>query len=202
MNVLDSSLEAFVFSYASFGFFTFVNNLWTWIAVITAAVSFWKIRATTTASAVDEGGAYSVNSPPPCNDWSSDKPSTAPKSAEPPSLSVSASVLVSDRVEDDGLTKGGKFTLYYEDNGELTEELEEIDGDETMVFDGDLWESYYERMLKNRLGVTSWYRYQDLTELNGNVVRLWDGYCKSNSSSSRPGNDVLLLCSSKRCVSW
>ncbi|KAF7147654.1 hypothetical protein RHSIM_Rhsim03G0226200 [Rhododendron simsii] len=41
MNALDTPLEALAFNYLSFAFSTAVA----WLAVITAAVSFWKIRA-------------------------------------------------------------------------------------------------------------------------------------------------------------
>ncbi|PON38632.1 Transmembrane protein [Trema orientale] len=194
MNVLDSPLEALAFNYVSLGFFTFVNNLWTWIAVITAAVSFWKIRAVGAA-----GGVYSVDSPPPRNDRSSNRPSAPPKSEEPPPPPAETTLALasaSGHVEDDGPTKRRKFTLYYEDNGELTES----DGDEMVAVEEccggeEWWEGYWERALKTRLGETSWYRYQDLTELNGNVVRLWDG-CRSNRENA------VMLSSSKRCVSW
>ncbi|KAM6583651.1 hypothetical protein CsatB_010653 [Cannabis sativa] len=184
MNVLDSPLEALVFNYVSFGFFTFVNNLWTWVAVLTAAVSFWKIRATT----VD--GPPGVS--PSCDDRCSITPS-APPPTEPASALASASV--SGHVaEDNGadnvvLTKGRKFSLYYEiNNGELTESdggvetvvVEEYCGDDNCGV-GGWWER---SMLKRRLDEKSWYRYQDLTELNGNVVRLWDDdYCRISSSS-------------------
>ncbi|XP_062091203.1 uncharacterized protein LOC133797342 [Humulus lupulus] len=181
MNVLDSPLEALVFPYVSFGFFIFVNNLWTWVAVVTAAVSVWKIRAT---AGDGPGGVCSVDSSPSCDDRCSITP------APPPSVSVSvsaASVSASGHVEDNGadvLTKGRKFSLYYEHDGELTEEFEENDGAAEAVVveeycgggDGDWWEI----MLEMRLGEKSWYRYQELTELNGNVVRFWDD-CRSSS---------------------
>lgn len=203
MNVLDFPLEALAFDYVSFGFFTFVNNLWTWIAVITAAVSFWKIRA----AGASAGGLFSVVSPDPCDDRSSTEPPAPPKSDEPPPTSSNvtspeltpapapASASITGHVEDDGVSKGRKVTLYYyEDNGELTEETEEGDGVEEFS-GGDGWESYWVRMFETRLGEKSWYRHQDLTELNGNVVRLWDGCCRS-------GENAVLLQRSKRCVSW
>ncbi|KAG9147546.1 hypothetical protein Leryth_007344 [Lithospermum erythrorhizon] len=45
MNALDSPLEALAFNYLSYGLLTAVNNVWMWVALMTAAVSFWRIRA-------------------------------------------------------------------------------------------------------------------------------------------------------------
>ncbi|OIT29914.1 PREDICTED: uncharacterized protein LOC109210714 [Nicotiana attenuata] len=44
MSALESPLEALAFNYLSFGLFTVVNNIWTWLAVITAAFSYWRIK--------------------------------------------------------------------------------------------------------------------------------------------------------------
>ena len=59
MNALDSPLEALALDYINVGFLTIVNNLWTWVAVITAAVSFWRIRVAT-------GGAVAATSSDEC----------------------------------------------------------------------------------------------------------------------------------------
>ncbi|KAE8724471.1 hypothetical protein F3Y22_tig00010526pilonHSYRG00014 [Hibiscus syriacus] len=70
---------------------------------------------------------------------------------------------------------------YYEEDidGETTDtEWSEGDGNCTEgSCGGDRWESW-ERVLRLRKGETGWYRYQDLTAINGNVVRLWDGSCR------------------------
>lgn len=64
--------------------------------------------------------------------------------------------------------------MYYEDDEELTAtvtETEECDGGYCKL---KWWESW-ENLLRTKRGENAWYKYQDLTELNGNVVRLWDG---------------------------
>lgn len=46
MSALGTPLDALALDFLSFGFFPVViNNIWAWVAVITAAVSFWRIRA-------------------------------------------------------------------------------------------------------------------------------------------------------------
>ncbi|XVE97851.1 hypothetical protein REPUB_Repub03eG0054500 [Reevesia pubescens] len=194
-HLLDSPLEALAFNDVSFGVFTIVNNLWTWVALITAAVSFWKIRT---------AGAAATSS---CSVKSHDQnPSTTsifdPVQAESrpileaeeklcPSALVSAPAASATETSvtpffcNDKVSKGGKFklTVYYEDDGES----DDIDGEMTVMEywsngDGDYkevrcgagewWESW-ERLLSMRKGETGWYRYQDLTAINGNVVRLW-----------------------------
>ncbi|XWS26549.1 hypothetical protein CRYUN_Cryun26dG0040700 [Craigia yunnanensis] len=195
MNQLSNSpLDALAFNYVSFGIFTIVNNVWTWVAVITAAVSFWRIRAAGAASS-----SYSVKKP-------GQKPSTCItnrtqdesrpflEAEEKPTpsafVSTPAAVVetsVSPIVCDDGMTKGGKFklTVYYEDDGQSDEEGEmtvtewrsDGGGDCKEGSCGEWWESW-ERLLSLRKGETGWYSYQDLTVINGNIVRLWDESCR------------------------
>lgn len=102
--------------------------------------------------------------------------------------------------EVDGVTKG-KFTLYYEEEREC-----ELDGELTVTevgFDGVLgcetewWEKWGE-MLKLRMGEKGWYMFQDLTDLNGNVVRLWD-YSAGINGDMRFAKEV--MCSSS-CIVW
>lgn len=74
----------------------------------------------------------------------------------------------------DGVTKG-KFTVYYEDEGEreVEEELLTETGECDGGYKSEWWERW-DKMLRTRSGENGWYKHQDLTELNGNVVRLWD----------------------------
>ncbi|KAF8025917.1 hypothetical protein BT93_F2673 [Corymbia citriodora subsp. variegata] len=66
-TVLDSPLVALASDYGSFGFLAVASNLWTWIAVIsTAALSFWRIRASA-SSAISSRVSEGSISPP----WSS-----------------------------------------------------------------------------------------------------------------------------------
>ncbi|KAM4097577.1 hypothetical protein ACJW30_07G011500 [Castanea mollissima] len=198
MNALDSHspLEALALDYINVGFQTIVNNLWTWVAVITAAVSFWRIRVAT-GGAVAATSSDESPSPPQRYDQSSigSKPVSEIKvpavllprdDDEPVSTSGSGSgsgIREVDYVKSDGVTKGVKFfAAYYEendggedDNGELTAEESGVDG---AVKVGEWWDSW-ERVLRMKMGEMGWYKYQDLTELNGNVVRLWDSSCAS-----------------------
>ncbi|KAK6273733.1 hypothetical protein QQP08_027674 [Theobroma cacao] len=191
MNVLvDSQLEALAFNYVSFGIFTIVNNLWTWVAVITAAVSFWRIRA---ASAATPSCSVKKPDQKPSKcviDRAQDESQPIPEAIEKPTPSALVSApagvmemsVSSPLVCHDAVTKGGKFklTVYSEDDGdshvdgEMTvTEWSDIDGDCKEWSCGGWWQSW-ERVLSVRKGETGWYRYQDLTAINGNVVRLWD----------------------------
>ncbi|VYS59191.1 unnamed protein product [Arabidopsis thaliana] len=172
MATLDSPLEVLAFDYVNFVF----NNLWTWIAVVTAAVSFWRIRATTTTTTSgggrDNGLIDESFLEPP-------KPQ-ATKAAlvmetKPPRVKVTETEDWSLLLCKDGVTKG-KLTVYYEE--EIDGEREEDDGETTAVKygggeSGEWWERW-ERVVKMRNGDEGWYRYVDLTVINGNVVRLWD----------------------------
>jgi len=177
MKDFDSPLEALALNYVSFGFLTVVNNIWTWVAVITAAVSFWRIRAsapitTTSISTISDPqnirnpdvGPTSTASPPP--------PSVVAEPPPPPSTSASLASWVGY-----GATRGTKFTLYYEDEKReegLTVAGEVGDGGDGVVGVGGEWREW-EGMLRMRMGDLGWYNLQDLTVLDGNIVRLWDG---------------------------
>ncbi|KAL4613871.1 hypothetical protein ACB092_07G013100 [Castanea dentata] len=195
MNALDSHspLEALALDYINVGFQTIVNNLWTWVAVITAAVSFWRIRVATGGAVAATSSDESPSQPPPPRyDQSSigSKPVSEikvpdvllPRDDEEP-VSISGSgIREVDDVKSDGVTKGVKFfAAYYEENdcgeddGESTAEESGVDG---AVKVGEWWDSW-ERVLRMKMGEMGWYKYQDLTELNGNVVRLWDSSCAS-----------------------
>lgn len=197
-NVLDSPLEALALDYLSVGFLTVVHNLWTWVAVVTAAVSFWRIRA------AGGGPAYlkSAVSPPPsqCDqsscgselvpetsvpDVSADEPPT-PAAAPAPAPTSPREMEIDDVKVEFSVTKGPKFVaMYYcedvmQDNGELSvaNKWDESDEDACVnVFGCEEWWESWEPVLRMRMGEVEWYRYQDLKVHNGNVVRLWDGAC-------------------------
>ncbi|KAK7281335.1 hypothetical protein RIF29_09221 [Crotalaria pallida] len=191
MNVLDSPLEALAFNYLSFGSLTLLNNLWAWLALLTAALSFWKIRSSGHPKT-------EPNQPEKVSTLSSENKSSQ---VEPVSARLdltrihsaqnSTKVLTEDV---DGVRKG-KFTVYYEE-GEEEEEVQcgcsEREGlllTMSMVTDywnegeSEWWEKW-ERVLRLRNGENEkgWYTCQELTELNGNVVRLWDGGLRFRSS--------------------
>ncbi|KAK7411823.1 hypothetical protein VNO78_03265 [Psophocarpus tetragonolobus] len=163
MNVLDSNVEALAFNYLSFGVLTALNNLWTWVALITAALSFWKIRSKPKPK--PEAQALAFAEP---------EPVTAEKTEAAPEVVVGNGV-----AEDvDGVTRG-KFTVYYEDDVDMQCTCEETEQSLTACGEGSEteWWRTWERLLRLRNGESEkgWYTWQDVTELNGNVVRLWDG---------------------------
>lgn len=197
MNTFDSPMEALAVNYLNVGFVTVVNNLWTWVAVITAAVSFWRIRAAGGSTAVVTC-PKSEDSPNPLpNDQSSSRPEPVPQisvpdvsAVEPPPPTTSpapaplsaAELMEIEEVKFDGVTKGTKFVaVYYGDRQDsdaewmAANEWEESGGDVEAEVSGygEWWENW-EKGLRMRTGETGWYRCQDLTRLNGNVVRLWD----------------------------
>ncbi|TYJ29716.1 hypothetical protein E1A91_A06G086000v1 [Gossypium mustelinum] len=183
-QVLESPLEALAFNYVSFGIFTVIHNLWTWIAVLTAAVSFWRIRAVVGASVQSNDQKLSVSISDRAHDESrpilgvDEKPTPSASVSTPPAPPASVSETSGSQL----VTKGGKIklTVYYVDDdvdvdGGMTV-TEWSDGGEGRCC-GEWWESW-ERVLRLRKGEAGWYRYQDLTALNGNVVRLWDESCR------------------------
>jgi hypothetical protein len=204
MYLLYSPLEALALNYLSVGFLTVVNNLWTWVAVITAAVSFWRIRA---AGGTGPICLKSDVSPPlPRNDQGSIGSQPVPgisvpdvSADEPPAPAPASAMVFGDVKVDDGVTKGTKFVAVYygeddgrEGDGELTAANEwEENGDDDGVEGCGVWWESWERVLRTRTGEIGWYRYQDLTVLNGNVVRLWD-----SSTCTRS------LRYSSSCVAW
>ncbi|CAL0327865.1 unnamed protein product [Lupinus luteus] len=162
MNVLDSLLQPLPFNYLTF---TSNHLLWTWLALITTAITFWKIRP---------------SSPHPKSqpDYNSVPTQTEPVITNPPLLKPL--VLTEDI---DGVRKV-KFRVYYEEdevqckcseNDEKEELLTETATEDWNEEEEEL--EWWERVLRLRNGENEngWYTFQDLTELNGNVVRLWDG---------------------------
>lgn len=204
MATLDSSLEALAFEYASFGVFAVVNNVWTWIAVVTAAVSFWRIRVTSIGDghgcvlleelSGSESQPQSITGPVKETVALVKETVTKTEVYVPQSRTVPVKETVARVKEtvtqtepllcDDGATKGKKLTMYYEvdvDGGRC------VDGELTAVSyggglgncGGEWWEKW-ERVLRMRNGDDGWYRYVDLTVINGKVVRLWDDNRTSN----------------------
>ncbi|CAH8362409.1 unnamed protein product [Eruca vesicaria subsp. sativa] len=175
MATLDSPLEALALEYASFGCLAVVNNVWTWIAVVTAAVSFWRIRVITTIKVEEVHGCGLLEGLTPS------KPEQESSHHEPQEMAgpVEETVVKTEVWEplmcDQGVTKG-KLTMYYEVDV-VGETCVDGDGELTDVsYGGGLGHcgEWWERVLKMRTGDDDWYRYVDLTVINGSVVRLWD----------------------------
>ncbi|XP_020238304.1 uncharacterized protein LOC109817468 [Cajanus cajan] len=173
MNVLDSNVEALAFNYLSFGLLTALNNLWTWLALLTAALSFWKIRSKPMPMPMPMPEAQTSTGPHPV----ALTPTVVALEETKPLTRAAVRKGVTEDV--DGGRKG-KFTVYYEEDMQCTcvgregfstalEEREE--GLET-----EWWKKWAGLLrLRNGESENGWYTWQDLTELNGNVVRLWDG---------------------------
>lgn len=198
-DAIDSRVEALAFQYVSFGLFTVVNNLWTLVAVVTAAVSVWSIRAATGSSAVrrrrqpktalqcGDGGAVGGSNGD--GRITERRPAVVPEGSAPAATTDGSSAASTSagypRSElGDSVTRGRrKFTAYYKDDGECErdaaaaaeqeEEEEEDAGEGGSCGGGEWWESW-ERVLKARNGDMWWYRCQDTGVINGAVVRLWE----------------------------
>ncbi|GAB4853669.1 hypothetical protein Ancab_017859 [Ancistrocladus abbreviatus] len=212
MKSLDSPLEALVFfDSTTLGFF--VNNIWTWVAVITAAVSFWRLRST---------GSFPIksDSPPPTHVSSTStttttvglSPSPTTLSSSPPSPAVDSAASVSSTGsgacgssnEDHGLTKGKFAVVYYGEEEVEDREIEDgvVEGEweeERRGSGGGMVVRRWERdqecevvnmmMKKVRMGDMGWYKYQDLKVLDGSVVRLWEKE-RERGISSFTGGDI------------
>ncbi|XP_020083285.1 uncharacterized protein LOC109706723 [Ananas comosus] len=138
----------------------------TWLAVAAAAVGIWRIRAV--------GSRSDASSP-----LSAPAPSPEPETSTP--LRADTTPTEPSRIRSCAAPKE-RFTAYYgvdASYGEEEEEEEEehvgVDGEVTapLVGVGLGWEVNGD----GRRGISDlgWYRYQDLTVINGSVVRLWDG---------------------------
>ncbi|KAK6147570.1 hypothetical protein DH2020_018482 [Rehmannia glutinosa] len=192
MNALDSPLEALALNYLTYGVQTAVNSIWAWVAVITAAVSFWSLRA--------------LSSPPPelrsrsqvAESTSSQPPKAAERAAaeNPATVStpgetqvLSAPIKTSCLMLEGEIGTKTKFSLYYKEEDDFREDVDggesDDDGDAAAMRSEKLgrWCDDWERMMVVRMGDMGWYRWQDTTSLDGNVVRLWDG-CRQRHAAA------------------
>ncbi|KAK1417441.1 hypothetical protein QVD17_26568 [Tagetes erecta] len=171
MAFISSPMEALAFTYLAHT----VLNVWTWLAFVTAALSFWKIKS----SIHPPPTPSSSSSPPPKTfdepdpDLQEDQVPSTTNRARVPILTSPTTFCTLDT------TRSGKFTVYYGDvdmnieddrcsrskrriNISRCDVENEIDG--------------YEVLLKMKTREMGWYRYQDLTVLNGSVVQLWNHF--------------------------
>ncbi|XP_019189010.1 PREDICTED: uncharacterized protein LOC109183384 [Ipomoea nil] len=124
MNTLESPLEAIAFNYLSYGFLTAVNNVWTWVAVLTAAVSFWRIKILSLSVPSTPQRPKFPNGPsnlptPSRGIVLSLSPLVERLPAEPVSTLAKATATSFSAWERESLTKG-KFTAYF-DGGDESE---------------------------------------------------------------------------------
>ncbi|XP_030470453.1 uncharacterized protein LOC115688690 [Syzygium oleosum] len=186
-TVMDSPLVALASDYASFGFLASASNLWTWIVVIsTAALSFWRIRASASSAIsrrVSEEYLSSLSSSSSSREdeiVNADRSFPQPAScgtvevefesgaSTPPPLS-----LTWFECDGGGVTKG-KFTTYYEEDRREDEPPLPATTTDEAEFGGRGWWWSWEGVVRLRNGEREWYQFQDLRAINGNVVRLWD----------------------------
>ncbi|XP_042003819.1 uncharacterized protein LOC121752793 [Salvia splendens] len=156
----DSPLEALAFNYLSYGLLAAVNNVLAWIAAVTTAVSFWRMRILPATDCHVDAAAEQV--------------------AESEAAVVPARAAPCVVLERQGSTKM-KFSLYYKEE----EEEEDLWGDDedggeieesgvSLGFEiGGNWE--WDAAIALRRGDLGFYTWQDRTVLSGNVVRLWEG---------------------------
>ncbi|XP_010917423.1 uncharacterized protein [Elaeis guineensis] len=184
MDLLEMPLEAIVLRFHSLPAAVAAGSLWACLAVLAAALGIWRIRAVGSRSddvslphspitSKSEPGQAPSPSPAPA-------PSTVPKSPKPTVRAPHC------HVEDAGTPKA-RFTAYYgscdwfdvEDDGDEQVEVDNGRKDDgarvvrarlTAPLEGFGWEG----LMVGRRGDLGWYRYQDLTALNGSVVRLWE----------------------------
>lgn len=162
MNALDSPIEALAINYVHFGFLAVAGNLWAWLTVVTAALSFWRIRTTFSSSRT----VAKLSFPPP------EEHRRPPEEATPAVLCPSPAVLGTGL---DSYVAKRRFTMCFE--MDATEEEEEaVEGKEVDggCAGGGEWWSGWENVLRERNGEVGWYSCQDLSVLDGRVVRLWD----------------------------
>ncbi|KAI3789943.1 hypothetical protein L2E82_02750 [Cichorium intybus] len=201
---LDSPMEAL----AIHGVLTAVNNVWAWIAFLTAAISFWKIK-----SSIHPAVHLSLQSSPPPPSLPQPQPQTFPVAIQPdqqnpPSTTTRTDSLPSTSKRHTAFCtlenrKSGKFSVYYAEDDKTKDDV--IDSEED-VHMSSIWrnreegervidsikhngepemrttssirrnhgEDGWEMVLKMKTAEMGWYLYQDLTVLDGNVVRLWN----------------------------
>ncbi|KAJ8532089.1 hypothetical protein K7X08_012012 [Anisodus acutangulus] len=194
--ILEYPLEALVFDYLSFGFSIIViNSVWTWVAVITAGVGFWRFKISSTLPALEPRGDLCPCPPTPTlgTMYSSSSSLQVERLLSTPStLSVSK-----ETSSIAAFLKGtkGKVTVHFkQDDGEEGNGNE--DGDEEGEDDGvelsKEWYENWERLLKMRNGEMGWYYYQDMKVIDGNIVRLWDG-CRRRREAEKTAFSVSVV---------
>lgn len=204
MNALDHSpFEALALNYLRYGFLTAVNSIWTWVAFVTAAVSFWRIRAASSplVSRPDPRGciqdAVSTSSSPLKTAEEVEPASASTPAGETKHLLSARTTASCGVAESEGISKVKKFSLYY--NEDIFREIDEgggeegdggCNGDRAAVMGEKLgwWcDDVWERRMVVRMGNMGWHRCQDLAVLDGSVVRLWGGRRRRAAAALVPG---------------
>ncbi|XP_021750250.1 uncharacterized protein LOC110715940 [Chenopodium quinoa] len=184
MNGLDSPLESLAFIPVNLGplLSAVLNNIWAWLAVVTAAVSFWRLRN----SSVKTTSSHILEPAPTV-------PKTTPFVRKGGVEEKERETEDEDEDEEEGvLTRGNSkkfFTVFYEerendegknDDGEMDggdynddddEEVDEMKNNEWVMI--KRWGSSSELTVEMRGGDLGWYSYQNRKVIDGSVVRLW-----------------------------
>ncbi|GAB2246950.1 hypothetical protein Droror1_Dr00006832 [Drosera rotundifolia] len=207
MAAMESSrLEPLLFS--DLGGFV-VHNVWTWVALLSAALGFFGLRLFPVPSTPSSPTTTTTTNPFASNTRSDDDHSTSvttPSSSLPDhqtssdsttTTTISASTTTTEIGIDGCCTiRRRKITAAYyrdeevEDGVAEEEEVEEIGVDDDVDFGGTggggddvvmRWqeasrcaELEYEVVMM-RMREMGWYKFQDLSVLDGSVVRLWEG---------------------------
>ncbi|KAK4760085.1 hypothetical protein SAY87_023216 [Trapa incisa] len=165
-----------------------VNNLWACVAVLTAALSFWRIEATTvTATSVSRS-----SSPPSPQQLPSPRedpiPIGIPRTLSSPVAHHKRSPSrKADVSEQPFVTTKRRFAAYYDVDDRREEDCDETEeppvvataaGTVSEVIRAGNYNigtalDWWEMALKVRNGDSAPYRYQDRAVLDGSVVRLW-----------------------------
>ncbi|XP_008803397.2 uncharacterized protein LOC103716956 [Phoenix dactylifera] len=193
MDLLEMPLEDIVLRFHSLPAAVAAGSLCAGLAVLAAALGLWRIRAVGSRSDVSLPHSPTPPKPEPAQ-APAPAPAPVPRSPEPTARALHC------HVEDAGTPKA-RFTAYYgscdrfdvEDDGDEQAEVDngrKNDGASLVrarltapiaPLEGFGWEG----LMVRRRGDLGWYRYQDLTALNGSVVRLWDGDSVWTATSRR-----------------
>ncbi|XP_064983604.1 uncharacterized protein LOC135624060 [Musa acuminata AAA Group] len=190
MDVLDvPPLEAVAFRLYSLPGAA-AGSVWAWAAVLAAALGLWGIRIVGTksdASPLSHSAPRSSSPPQPAIPGPAVPAEPAKPQAEPTNREDYRPIArpTGCRVEEASATKA-RFTAYYHGascNGFGAVEEDEChegeDGGARGVECGVAapWNQgwRWEGLTVRRRWDLGWYRYQEMTALNGSVVRLWDG---------------------------
>ncbi|KAM0018251.1 hypothetical protein Hdeb2414_s0027g00697011 [Helianthus debilis subsp. tardiflorus] len=155
---MSMSMEALAINYLT-------HTVWAWIAFLTAALSFWKIKPS--PSPPPAHPISTSTSPPPPPPLSDDEPDPDDQQ-EVPSSSTTISCSLENR-------RSGKFRVYYDGIALAAARTRRpikgsVHNPERLVLGDHGWEA----LLKLKTAEMGWYRYQDLTMLDGSVVQLWN----------------------------
>nr|CAD1827280.1 unnamed protein product [Ananas comosus var. bracteatus] len=197
MDLLEMPLEAVALRFYSLPAVVAGGSIWTCLAIIAAAaIGLWRIRTVgsrseSSSSSSSSSSSLLTSSPPP-------SPSPSPSLSKP----IERPILSRFELDEEVGTPKVRFTAYYNDAADClgccrVDDDDDVGGDneereveaDDAVSDGVNGDSRkrlskpswagdvpkWEVPALSGNGDLGWYRYQDMTALNGSVVRLWDG---------------------------